>query len=392
MGKIFNPPPNWPEPPAGWTPPPGWQPDPSWGPVPEGHQLWIDDAHAGAGAQAASDAPTAPVPALAPPAPEVPAFAAPDGSVFAAPASTATPADTAGFQQAPGYPGAGYPGTGYPGTPGPGAGYPGYPGAPAPVAPGKGLAISALVVAIVALLLCWIPFINTISFILGLVALGLAIAAIVITVRRKAGPRGLAIAGAAVAAASLIGTIVTQAIVFSALSEVSAVVEEQPTLEEPSAVDGMGDEALVESATEEEAAGDATPLPLGESATIGDYDVAVTSVVLNANEPIAAANQFNEAPTGQFVLIELTVTYNGVEEGNPWIDLAPTFVGSDARQYDSCPAVLPKDAMDVPTLEKTGSATYQECFDVPAEAIQGGTIFLEPLFSLEDTRVYWSLQ
>jgi hypothetical protein len=37
----FNPPPNWPQPPAGWSPPPGWEPDPSWPQPPSGWQLWI---------------------------------------------------------------------------------------------------------------------------------------------------------------------------------------------------------------------------------------------------------------------------------------------------------------------------------------------------------------
>lgn len=39
----YNPPPNWPPPPAGWTPPPGWQPDPAWGPPPAGWQLWTQE-------------------------------------------------------------------------------------------------------------------------------------------------------------------------------------------------------------------------------------------------------------------------------------------------------------------------------------------------------------
>lgn len=39
----FNPPPNWPEPPAGWTPPPDWEPDPSWPQPPVGWQLWVDE-------------------------------------------------------------------------------------------------------------------------------------------------------------------------------------------------------------------------------------------------------------------------------------------------------------------------------------------------------------
>jgi hypothetical protein len=42
MGKVLNPPPNWPPPPAGWFPPSGWRPDPSWGPVPQGWELYVD--------------------------------------------------------------------------------------------------------------------------------------------------------------------------------------------------------------------------------------------------------------------------------------------------------------------------------------------------------------
>ena len=37
----FNPPPNWPQTPAGWTPPPGWEPDPSWPAPPFGWPLWV---------------------------------------------------------------------------------------------------------------------------------------------------------------------------------------------------------------------------------------------------------------------------------------------------------------------------------------------------------------
>ena len=43
MALVFNPPPNWPAPPAGWTPTPTWRPDPAWGPVPEGWQLWVEE-------------------------------------------------------------------------------------------------------------------------------------------------------------------------------------------------------------------------------------------------------------------------------------------------------------------------------------------------------------
>lgn len=43
MALVFNPPPNWPAPPAGWNPTPTWRPDPAWGPVPDGWQLWVEE-------------------------------------------------------------------------------------------------------------------------------------------------------------------------------------------------------------------------------------------------------------------------------------------------------------------------------------------------------------
>ncbi|NLT55704.1 MAG: hypothetical protein GXX79_14345, partial [Actinomycetales bacterium] len=42
MGRVFNPPPQWPPPPTGWSPPPDWRPDPSWEPVPDDWEYWIE--------------------------------------------------------------------------------------------------------------------------------------------------------------------------------------------------------------------------------------------------------------------------------------------------------------------------------------------------------------
>ena len=43
MVRRFNPPPGWPEAPAGWMPSKSWTPDPSWPPVPAGWVLVVDD-------------------------------------------------------------------------------------------------------------------------------------------------------------------------------------------------------------------------------------------------------------------------------------------------------------------------------------------------------------
>ena len=43
MALRFNPPPNWPTPPAGFIPDENWQPDPAWGPAPDGWEFWVED-------------------------------------------------------------------------------------------------------------------------------------------------------------------------------------------------------------------------------------------------------------------------------------------------------------------------------------------------------------
>jgi tetratricopeptide (TPR) repeat protein len=67
----FNPPPTWPQPPAGWAPPPGWNPDPSWPPPPAGWRLWLPDDSADTVGTTTRSAPqAAPAPVTAPSAPQ----------------------------------------------------------------------------------------------------------------------------------------------------------------------------------------------------------------------------------------------------------------------------------------------------------------------------------
>ncbi len=61
---VFNPPPGWPAPPAGWKPPAGWTPDPSWPDPPHGWELWLPAA----AGSAAEPTPPAAQPRTDPPA------------------------------------------------------------------------------------------------------------------------------------------------------------------------------------------------------------------------------------------------------------------------------------------------------------------------------------
>lgn len=262
---------------------------------------------------------------------------------------------------------------------------------------GKAVTITALILAGIALILCWIPIVNNAVFFLGLIAVVLAVIALVITLRGRSTMRGMAVASLVVGVLSLVGVLATQALYASVLDGVSGAVSGSNENGNSTGGTSSSGSKTTEAPTPSPVAGSASkPLAIGTAAAVGDeYRVAVTSVKLNANAEVLAANQFNDAPTGQYVLVQVSVTYVGAKEGNPWIDLSETFVGTDARQYDAsdCGAVVDQGDMDVPTLEKGGKATYQLCMDVPKAAIEGGKIFLEETISFNDrSRVYWAIR
>ncbi|MFI2753743.1 DUF4190 domain-containing protein [Cellulomonas sp. P22] len=255
-------------------------------------------------------------------------------------------------------------------------------------APTNGLAVAALVVAIISLLLCFVPVINFASIVGGVVALVLGILG-----RRKAksgaaGGKGLALAGVIIAPIAIVVAIIVNVVAGMAVDAINDSVQD-------AVADAENQESDLGSGLDEDEAAQAeqAALALGESATVGEYTVTVTAVNTSANEVLAAVNMYNEAPANQYVLVDLSVVYNGTDEGDPWVDLTASFVGTDARQYDasSCGAITPIPEMDVPTLNPTGTAAYNVCMDVPAEAITGGTVSLEETMSFTGEKVFWNI-
>jgi Domain of unknown function (DUF4190) len=244
-----------------------------------------------------------------------------------------------------------------------------------PPSKGAGLAIASMVLGIIALLLSWIPIINNVAAILAVVGLGLGIPALIKARRGTAGGAGLAIAGLVTSVLAIVIVILTQLLFVKALDEVGDSIDAAIAESEASTDPGAA----------EEPAPTAEAVPLGVPAQVGDYEVTVDSVELDANATVAAANDFNEPPTGQYMIAQLTVTYVGDDEGMPGWDLTATFHGSDSRQYSDsdCSAVLPDDSMNAATLNSGGSDTFQFCMDVPPAAIEGGRLSIEPTLSFD---------
>ena len=258
---------------------------------------------------------------------------------------------------------------------------------------GSGLAISALVLGIIALFLCWVPIINNFAAILAVVGLALGIPALISARRGKRSGSGLAVAGVILSVLALVGVFATQAFYGSVIDEVTKDFDDSASLP-PSAQPGDAESSADAEASANAEADAAAVLSLGQSGQLTEYAVTVDSVTTNGNDIVASEIEYNEPPAGQYVLVGLTVSYNGTDEGDPWLDLSTEFIGTDARKYDtsSCSAVIPNEASDVPTLLAGGTASYQVCMDVPPTAIDGGQVEVSESLSFDDVSVTWALQ
>lgn len=135
-------------------------------------------------------------------------------------------------------------------------------------------------------------------------------------------------------------------------------------------------------------------LPLGESAPVGDWVVSVDAVEQDANQLIEDTNDFNVPPIGQYVVAELTVTYQGAGRSDAWLDVQPSFVEPDGTEHPhyECSAVVPEPAFNTPSLRRGDSASYQVCYDVPVDSISGGRIDIVDLANIGDEGVAWAVR
>lgn len=280
----------------------------------------------------------------------------------------------------------------------------------------SGMAVTAFVVGLIGFLTAFIPVINAVSIVGGIVAVVLGVLAVRKANAGQAAGKGLAVAGLVLGALAVIGGIIANLLFGAAVTAIDEAVQDteqriaDQEADRGTAVDdgaagtetegtASDDAATDDAATDDEAtdggaAGTETVLALGESAEVGEYTVTVTAVNLDAGDVLAEANQFNEPATNQYVLADVSVVYTGAEEGDAWLDLSHVFMGTDARQYDAsaCGAVTPAPVVEAPTLNNGGAADYQVCFDVPADAMDGGRIFVEESFSWDESRAYWAVQ
>lgn len=140
------------------------------------------------------------------------------------------------------------------------------------------------------------------------------------------------------------------------------------------------------------------PLAPGTAFVVGDWTVEFSTTDTDADDVVAAENQFNDPPADgrRFVLAEITVTYTGEESGTPWVDLTIEFYGSGGNTFgtgsdDFC-GVIPDDLSDHGEMFPDATATGNVCKSVPIDQIEDGAWIVEDLWSLNSDRTFVALQ
>ena len=130
------------------------------------------------------------------------------------------------------------------------------------------------------------------------------------------------------------------------------------------------------------------PFLIGDDVGNDDWGV-VLDQPYEAWDEVRAENQFNDPPDEgmEFWMLPITVTYTGVDTGDPFWDLDFGFVGEDGRTYAGDCGVIPEELWDVGEMYPDAEATANVCLEVPEDAPGLWTVaatFTDPVFFTDE--------
>jgi hypothetical protein len=138
------------------------------------------------------------------------------------------------------------------------------------------------------------------------------------------------------------------------------------------------------------------PVPIGESAKVGDWILTVDSVTPAADEFILSENTFNAPPDPgyQFFMVTVTMTYDGAESARPSSGLSFNAVGESNVAYDTfspgC-GVVPLDLGLADEVFTGGTIVGNVCFPVKSDEATSLVMYVDPFFSMDNSRTWFSL-
>lgn len=247
----------------------------------------------------------------------------------------------------------------------------------------NGLATAGFVLGLLGLLGSWIPFLNILGIILGILGAVLAGVGLAKSKRVNAG-KGLAIAGIVLGVLAVLIAILINVAFVGAIDE--AIDETTDTSVTAPKSDGKG-------ASNEEASSDAelgasrdNPAPLGSKITGDDW-----SVTINSAKTVPADSLGAKAVAGSVLLsVNMTATYTGNDEQGSTAWATVKFVSPDGTTVDSISGstlFLAENEFDsLKTVYNGGSIEGDQLLEVP-ENWQAGVLAVSPGMLSDDTFV-----
>lgn len=256
------------------------------------------------------------------------------------------------------------------------------------------LGIIALITAILGFLFACMPG----ALILGWVLLPIAFILALVSLFQRGKKRGTGLAALIV---SVVGTVVGVIVFFTVVAnafddaftdETTASTPDENTEQEQANNDDEAEPAAIEEAEDAEEGEDASadddlgsrgnPYPLGSEISSSDWAVTINSVDLDANQAVAAANQFNDDPEegNTYILVNLTAEYIGSDPAGdmPWASVK--YVSEQGNTFDSSDsfAVAPDSFDSLGTMYEGASESGNIVLEVPAENVGAGVLSVSP--------------
>lgn len=254
-----------------------------------------------------------------------------------------------------------------------------------PVPPAKGsngLATAGFVLGLLGFLGSWIPVVNVVGIILGVLGAILAAVGLAKSKRVRAG-KGLAIAGVVLGGLALvIGVVVNVAFV----NAVDDAVDDATDTSVQTPVDSSSKDAdNAEQADKKLGTSRSNPAPLGSSVTGGNWTVKINSVKTAKQDSLGAA----PAAGHTLLVVNLTAVYNGDDPQGETPFASVHFVGDDGKAIgttDGSTLFIDDDSFDsLTTVYAGGKVRGNQIIEVPAQGWQNGVLAVSPDMLSDDT-------
>lgn len=255
---------------------------------------------------------------------------------------------------------------------------------PAPAKGSNGLATAGFVLGLLGLLASWIPVLNVVGMILGVI--GAVLAAVGLAkVKTTGAGKGLAISGLILGVLAVIVAIIINVAFVSAVDDALKATTDT-SVKAPAASNSAGapsnqaaDKALGTSRE--------NPAPIGSAITGGDWTVTINSV------KTADKDSLDQAPAKgkTLLLVNLTATYNGDDAQGSSAFAHLEFVTAEGNTIDSTGGstlFIPDEQFSsLETVFKGASVTGNQILEVPADTWQNGVLSVSPDMFADDTFV-----